>query len=648
MKTEELYRRGEYIISVYPSIFGLIDIQTAVYLASKATGNQEVVFDLCMVLGASLRVNRVSVSVSDIEGRTVFEILEGLHPTDGELSTETGTQKRVNGPVNPKETIHTDSTTSTNIHVYEFSALNLKSIINTSIVHEVEPADEPESVSEVQSPIVVQGSWVYFRRYWVSEWYIIRAIRNRLLPTLLSEDAHFEQRVNDLFYDSNTRTGPQIVSVLNSNRFPLSVITGGPGTGKTRTIVGLLTVFKEMNPELTVMLCAPTGKAAARMVSSIQKAVDESKSGSVIELNLPDKATTIHRLLGWNPSRGTFTYSELNRIDADLIVLDEASMVDLVLFSRLLRALPDHGRIILLGDKDQLASVEAGSVFGDITRIALGINKQTVDTHSVSDLVTRLNHSWRFSSDSALGKLAASINQGDYQACVDLLRSDQSGVVIKSNAELSELYQQVSEHYTGICSLLEALRKNPDSQQIRDVGDKALNQLARLQILTAHRSGFNGSLQLNQQLDNRFVSTSNDASEWYIGRPVLIIENDYDNSLFNGDVGITIEMYGERWVYFGFDEQLQRNRLYRPSQLTRLESAWALTVHKSQGSEYAHVLLVLPEYPSPVLSRELVYTAVTRAKESVKIYSSFTIWKHSIQHSLQVNSGFADRLAKLG
>jgi exodeoxyribonuclease V alpha subunit len=648
MKTEELYRRGEHIISVYPNILGLIDIQTAVYLASKATDNQEVVFDLCMVLGASLRVNRVSVNVSDIEGRSVIDILERMHPNEGDLSSEKGNGKRVDGTENHNESNSTDLTTSTNVHPFDFSVLNLKSIMNTSIVHVVDPADEPESVSDVQSPIVVQGSWVYFRRYWVSEWYIIRAIRNRLLPKLLSDAADFEQRVNDLFYDSNMRTEYQIASVLNSNRFPLSVITGGPGTGKTRTIVGLLTVFKELNPALKVLLCAPTGKAAARMVSSIQKAVEESMNGSVVDLNLPNKATTIHRLLGWNPSRGSFTYSELNRIDADLIVLDEASMVDLVLFSRLLRALPDHGRIILLGDKDQLASVEAGSVFGDITRIALGVNKQSVGLCSVSDLVTKLNHSWRFSSDSALGKLAASINQGDYQASVELLRSDQAGVVITSNNELFELYQQVSEHYAGICSLLEALRENSDSQQIRHVGEKALNQLADLQILTAHRSGKSGSLQLNQHIDNQFVSNSKDESEWYIGRPVIIIENDYDNSLFNGDVGITIEIDGERWVYFGFDESLQRNRLFRPSQLTRLESAWALTVHKSQGSEYAHVLLVLPEYTSPVLSRELVYTAVTRAKESVKIYSSLPIWKHSIQHSLQVNSGFADRLAKLG
>jgi exodeoxyribonuclease V alpha subunit len=627
-----LTSRGDYLLKKYSSLLQPVDIFTARYLGSKSKVEPEIVFDLVIILCVALRANKVSLSRMDFEGKTLPEVLEGMYP---------GLLERTEPNTNQKSaTIEPDLAgllPSTASKTPKFCEIEIDRLLKSGLVCVMDMAVEPKSLSEVDSPVILHGHWVYFRRQWLSEWYILNAICSRLSKKILIDESPFSSKIGEMLFDESGKTAGQIQAALNANRYPFSIITGGPGTGKTRTIVGFLASLQHFHPDLRVMLCAPTGKAASRMIESVQRAIESDSRFEEFGTMISHRASTIHRLLGWNPSTGTFKHDEINPIPADLIIVDEASMIDLVMFSRLLRAVSADCRIVLLGDKDQLASVEAGSVFGDLIRAGL-----SGQNPGLSSVITKLTHSWRFSSESGLGMLADSLNNGDFEHSWSLVLSG-SGSISQISANFRDtLLERIKQEYDEILRVCKIDDTSTSRGLICQSAEQALKKLGEFQVLTAHRTGQYGAVYLNRIIDQQLATTS--MNGWYAGRPVIATENDYDNGVFNGDLGITVQIGGEFWVYFGADDSMQSVKMYKTSQLGQMESAWALTVHKSQGSEYSEIILILPDYESPVLSRELLYTAVTRAKETVRVIAQKQIWKYAVETTLYKEAGFLNRL----
>jgi exodeoxyribonuclease V alpha subunit len=634
MKLKSLTRRGDYLLRNYPTIIQSTDVYAARYLASKSKINQDAFFDLVILLSAALKSNQVSIHKDKIEGRTLPEIFESIFPGNETAllaKTKGQTSTTVQHPINLSDT--------NSEQLIEFKTIILDSLIETGLIQKINTEDL-QSVATVNSPLIIQGDWLYFRRQWVSEWYILKSIQSRLKVDVLVDHEEYEDMVRDLFLNDSGHTTAQIEAVLTANMHPFSIITGGPGTGKTRTIVGFLTSILRFKPELSVLLCAPTGKAASRMVDSIQNAVESDEQLRNFKEIIPQSASTIHRLLGWNPSNGTYKFNEDNPISVDLIIVDEASMIDLVTFSRLMRAVSPTTRMVLLGDKDQLASVEAGSVFGDLIRAG-----SSGSSSILSEVTTKLTHSWRFKSDSGLGLLSEFINNDEVEASWKMLKSDDKFVTSITGSYSEVVLSSVESTYLGFKEDLVFTNLLESKDVVSSQAEKALGKLSEFQVLTAHRTGQYGAVSINHIIDRMLSKDS--SSSWYVGRPIIATENDYDNGVFNGDLGITVEIDGEFWVYFGKVESTGRIRLFKPSQLSNVESAWVLTVHKSQGSEYNHVMLILPNYESPVLSRELLYTAVTRSRESVCVVSNKEIWSYAVRSSLYTEGGFLSRLTSV-
>ncbi|MEG0010279.1 MAG: exodeoxyribonuclease V subunit alpha, partial [Aeromonas sp.] len=414
---------------------------------------------------------------------------------------------------------------------------------------------------------------------------------------------------------------------------PFAVISGGPGTGKTTTVAKLLAILVETGLQQgkapAIRLVAPTGKAAARLTESIGSALQALDLAPEVVTAIPTEAGTLHRLLGVIPSRSQFRHHKGNPLHLDLLVVDEASMVDLPMMARLLDALPKSARLILLGDKDQLASVEAGAVLGDICSfISQGISLGQADWLSrqtgyrlqgsstgapVRDSLCLLAKSWRFDKHSGIGQLARACNDGDVAALEAVWGQGFNDI---------SLHPWVGDAYEGLIALgvegygayLKAAREGQDPAAVFE----AFNGF---QILCALRDGPFGVEGLNQRLElalSRVGLVQRDG-DWYAGRPVMVVRNDHGIGLYNGDMGLCLpDDTGRLKVWFEQPDGSLRSLL--PSRLPPHETVYAMTIHKSQGSEFAHTVLVLPDGPSPLLTRELVYTGITRAKARLALY----------------------------
>ena len=398
-----------------------------------------------------------------------------------------------------------------------------------------------------------------------------------------------------------------------------SVISGGPGTGKTATVARILALLLDVAGESApdIVLAAPTGKAAMRLHQSIMHAAERLDIPNEVKSRLPTGVSTIHRLLGVQPRKGGFRHNRDNRLMCDILVVDEASMVDLQLMAALLEALRDNARVILLGDRNQLASVEAGAVLADICDSA---NKTTVP-------VTQLTKSYRFSADSGIAALSRLINEGESAAAAELLTSGQYRDVTWRQLPAGKTFENgftdaVRDGYAGFIGAASP-------------GD-ALAELNAFRVLSPLRAGAFGVDNLNRLSEKALVSKNHQT-------PVMVTGNNYELGLFNGDTGVVTENDDIQSVWFENPEGGLRHlsRLRLPP----CETAFALTVHKSQGSEFDRVLLILPDHLSGVLSRELLYTAVTRARHSIEIWGTEEVFRHSIEQRTIRTSGLKDRLS---
>lgn len=518
------------------------------------------------------------------------------------------------------------------------------------------------------APMLLDGTLLYLHRYWHYEVAVFASIDARLGPVQDLDLQRLKAGLQRLFpeVEGNAVDWQKLASALAlSRRF--AVISGGPGTGKTTTAVKVLALLLEQSPTLRIRLAAPTGKAAARMVESIRAARQRLDLAPEIVARLPDQASTLHRLLGYQGGHGArgFRHNAQNPLHVDCLLIDEASMIDLPLMWALLQACRADTRIILLGDRDQLASVEAGNVLGDITGHGqalhytpamaewlqqLGVcSSADIDTcassPAVADSLALLRTSHRFAADSGIGSFAAAVNAGDAQTALRLLRQGDKAL---GELVLSELLWLTPREQAWQPLHAEVLgwavaRYRP--YLLCDDAGQALAAFAATRILCAAHEGALGERELNRQVGERLhLAGLMEAGEEVHGTPVMVTVNDYEMGLFNGDIGL-LWCNDEGGLDACFPELDGQVRRLPAGMLPEHVTAWAMTVHKAQGSEFDEVLLILPgEATSALLLRELVYTGITRAKSRLLLHSSVEALTKACQTPVRRSSGLAARL----
>jgi exodeoxyribonuclease V alpha subunit len=561
-------------------------------------------------------------------------------------------------------------------------------------------------------PLVLDGSRLYLSRYWHYENAITGALLSRSATTPapgIAESDKEQQPVSTdactdplaqllrlLFAISGADLSEQTIAELRrkqrwqevavamalQRRF--SVICGGPGTGKTTTVTKLLALLLQQaaldtpDRKLKIRLAAPTGKAAARLTQSIRDALQGERGlrrqpaladyQALLE-EIPEEATTLHRLLGVQRHSSEFRHNRQNPLRCDVLVVDEASMVDLPMMAKTIAALPASARLILLGDKDQLASVEAGSVLADMYRgldiarapvtmrysaamrrqieILTGHNlaqHQDPDVGTFGDNLCLLQESFRF--QGGIGALAVAVNQGQADRMLQLLaQADLTDICLNpvNDASRETLLKLAQQGYGAYLKLLQPPQQVDPAQVL-----KAFEQF---RVLCALRRGDFGVEGLNKAIEQRLQRAGliRSGAEFYAGRPIMITENSYELQLFNGDIGILLQdpqKPGELRANFLMPDN--RIKAFVPTQLPAHDTAYAMTVHKSQGSEFAHTCLVLPERVEAqgkgILTRELVYTGLTRAKQQLDIFANEPMLRMAIGQQTQRASGLGEKL----
>ncbi|EKN3559908.1 TPA: exodeoxyribonuclease V subunit alpha [Yersinia enterocolitica] len=550
-------------------------------------------------------------------------------------------------------------------------------------LHWIQKLNSSPAVSDGSqpTPLVLQNDRLYLQRMWQYEGDVVRFIASDNMASLINKtsDGSGTRDVNEillrdtldrLFGPAENEVDWQKVAAAVAATRRISVISGGPGTGKTTTVAKLLTALIQLSQgqRLRIQLAAPTGKAAARLTESLGNAIRQLSLTDDERKLFPDQASTLHRLLGAQPNSQRLRYHRGNPLNLDVLVVDEASMVDLPMMARLIAALPTKAQVIFLGDRDQLASVEAGAVLGDICRFAelgyseprakqltrltgcilvgnIPIGEVEADAVNVRDSLCLLRKSYRFDEKSGIGQLALAVNAGRYRDALTVFNGTYSDIERFSLTDPYDYQVLLEDCAAGYQHYLELAAAGADAVDV-------LAAFGRYQLLCALRAGPFGVSGLNERIEQllhrkRLIErTPGPSGRWYVGRPVMIGLNDSTLGLFNGDIGIALpDPEGELRVHFQLPDGNIKS--VQPSRLPSHETAYAMTVHKSQGSEFEHTALVLPNTFMPVLTRELVYTAITRARQRLTLYCSDTVLSHAIRTPTLRVSGLVDRLNQL-
>ena len=493
-----------------------------------------------------------------------------------------------------------------------------------------------------------------------------------------------------LLFDNKKQNTPdwQKIACALSLRSQFAIITGGPGTGKTTTVVKLLSVLQSLQqhdnkvPRLRIRLAAPTGKAAARLSASIAAQV----SGLPDSADIPREVSTLHRLLGPLRHSRFFKYNAANPLPADVVVVDEASMVDIELMAHLMDALPAHCRLILLGDKDQLASVEAGAVLGSLCASADDGNNRS-DTadwitrvceetipetkinrygRQLDQAITMLRYSHRFGAVPGIGDLAKAVNAGDVPSHLFDGRYQELRWIKVQNSRDTAFENLICDADHGYGFYLTRVQQAPATDASAAHWDLWAEQIlsahAGFQLLAAVRKSEMGVEELNIRIRALLIrrgliedasATTTESADWYAGRPVMVTRNDYTLQLMNGDTGITLHYpdpagKGRTALRVACRDTLNPGQIrwILPTRLQEVETVFAMTVHKSQGSEFTHTALVLPTHDSPILTRELVYTGITRASKQFTLIAGDTrVLQHAVQTRVFRAGGLEDALS---
>lgn len=481
-------------------------------------------------------------------------------------------------------------------------------------------------------PLILDDGKVYLQKIWKYEkelidWLLKKADENDILA---KENVQF---VNQIFGGSADVDWQRIavkVALLKN----LVIISGGPGTGKTFTIKRIIEALKYSNSDkkIKIALAAPTGKAAQRLNDSLVSDDEELEVGA---------AVTIHKLLGAEFGSSTYKYNKANQLVYDVVVVDEASMLDIHLWTALIRSLPDTAKLILLGDKDQLSSVEAGSILGDICsgatnsfsmKVASEIGEPLLSNKSfpLNDCFILLEKTYRVEEGSGIKILSDAVNSGDFEKVLEILKSDQFPYVTLKDSSKKDIDELISKY---------VLKPGQNNRSIEDMR----SELNTYKILCALRRGPFGIEEINRASEKALKGLMGIPvnQQWYSGRTIMINRSNNQFKLRNGETGLCIQANeGEFEILFDRKEEFKLST----TRLQDYELAYANTIHKSQGSEYDHVAILLPNEANPLLSRELLYTAITRAKKSIVIYAKEEIVVDAVKKVVSRNSGIKTKI----
>lgn len=508
------------------------------------------------------------------------------------------------------------------------------------------PADHR---AEPCRPLVWDGTRVYLQRYYDHESAVVAALTRRADAAPAGVDPEELRAVLDAVFPADGGSVPDLQRVATEVALTsrIAVIAGGPGTGKTHTVARLLAAAHQVadahGRPLEVALAAPTGKAAARMTEAVHLNVDLASATGVFDADLSARlrsveAGTIHRLLGWRPG-GRFRHDRLHPLPHDLVVVDETSMVSLPLMARLIQAVRPDARLVLVGDPHQLASVDAGTVLGDLVgpageAPAAGVPNEPA-SGPLAGRVTVLRRVHRFGAETGIAALADAIRRGDDDAVVSLLH-DREDLDLVGPHDASSLAAVEEEVADAAARVVGAARRGEI--------DDGLRAATALKVLTATRLGPNGLRSWSERIERAVadrVTGLEVARRWYAGRPVLVTANDRLNALANGDTGLTVEHEGALVVAFASGSG---HRVVPTARLGDVDTWWAMTIHKSQGSEFGEVVVALPGVDSPILTRELLYTAVTRGRERITLVADEAAVRAAVRRPVARSSGLRDRI----
>ncbi len=507
---------------------------------------------------------------------------------------------------------------------------------------------------------------LYLYRYWEYQKQTATFIRDHLGDVPVDE-ARLNAGLDRLFGENESNDKKidwQRVAAETALRKRFCVISGGPGTGKTTTVAKILALLVAQSLSVRdgglaaagagalprIHLAAPTGKAAARLQAAIiaQKQRLKNQLSEKALNRIPETAATLHRLLGPIPHSPYFRHHRKNPLNADAVVVDEASMVDLALMAKLVEALPHRARLILLGDKDQLASVEAGAVLGDIC------DSENQQAHSgirsgesgIAACLVQLRKSYRFDPKGGIARVSQAVNAGAGKAALNILQSEESPEI--------RWHPLPDAHHLAAALRAELIQGYQAYLQALDQPQTLFSLFDRFRILCALRQGPYGVAQINAHAEAILKAKGLIApqGEWYAGRPVLITENAYSLQLFNGDVGIALpdpkathsDPLRAQALRVCFPAAGGTVRYIHPLRLPAHETVYAMTVHKSQGSEFDRVVLILPDGDARVLTRELIYTGITRAVYHTRIWGNETVFCRAVARRIQRSSGLRDAL----
>lgn len=483
-------------------------------------------------------------------------------------------------------------------------------------------------------PLVVENGRLYLYRYWSYE--------NRLaqqLKALIGKSGNIDESLLARYFaESNSTSSVECHSSASPSVHPVhnwqweaaalalsssfTIITGGPGTGKTTTVVKIVAMLLEQANSagnlINIALAAPTGKAAMRLQQSIVGSRKQLPCDENIRQMIPSQVVTLHRLLGPRRLSPYFKHRADNPLPYDLVIVDEASMVDLAMMSKLIDALKPQSKLILLGDRNQLASVESGAVLADL-----------ID--ALPENSAELKQSFRF--DENIKAVAEGVNEQRAEILWQALNEKRyANVSLLSNHAIARVVEQSQSYWTLV---------NDNAPLVEIIAT-----YGKFQCLATNRIGPLGVININEGVESLLADKGlierDDINGWYRGRPIIVTRNIPELGLFNGDIGITLnDSEGILRVYFDAEEG---GRDFIPSRIPHCETAYAMTVHKSQGSEFDEVLILFPEVMNPVLTKELIYTAITRAKKRVEISVTENIWLASVQQKIERHSGLVDKL----